>query len=96
MTAILFRETKAHDESGAVKPGAKLSSNEYVPCWLRDEDQPHGQLWIRPVDRCNHGITICPECAESWDIDYVVDYHRTLGGRALLEQMSTTATEALS
>lgn len=81
-----FRDTKTHDEDGAVKPGAQLSSNDYVRIRCDGATQP-GQLWIRPPQHCNHGITICEECAESWEFDHAVDYHWTLGGRALLQRL---------
>ncbi len=86
LPAPFYRDTSVHDEDGAVKPAAQMSSNEYVR--IRAEGSPKpGRLWIRPVRNCNHGVTICEECAESWEFDHAVDYHWTLGGRALLQRL---------
>ncbi|MFF2085430.1 hypothetical protein ACFVVM_16775 [Nocardia sp. NPDC058176] len=80
----IMHDTKGHDETGAIKPGAMLSGNAYVSVQLRDTDEAPGRVWLvmRP-DKCNHGITICPDCAESWELDYLVNYEYTAGGRRL-------------
>jgi len=83
------RECKTHDEEGAVKDDAKLSGSTYVSIRLRGEDHlgrsAIGRLLIRDPLYCAHGVTICVECADSWEIDYSVYYDRTAGGRRLAD-----------
>ncbi|MFF0532696.1 hypothetical protein ACFYT3_30515 [Nocardia amikacinitolerans] len=83
-------DTHSHDEYGAIKPGAKLSGNDYVVVRLHDTDDPYGRILLMPdPDRCNHGYTICVECAASWELDHHVHYDKTGGGRRLREALDT-------
>ncbi len=83
-----MKDTRAHDEDGVIKPGAKLSGNDYVVVRLRDSDDPPGRiLVVRNPTRCHHGYTICVECADSWELDHHVDYELTGGGRRLREAL---------
>ncbi len=86
----LVKDTRTHDEDGVIKPGAKLSGNDYVVVRLREGDDPPGRiLLVRNPSRCHHGYTLCIECAESWELDHHVDYELTGGGRRLREDLDT-------
>lgn len=91
-----MKDNQSHDETGAVKLNAKLSSNVYVSVRLRDEPAETGQLLLMAADKCNHGITICPECAEGWEWDYIVHYDRTQAGRKLLELRKAIAQNIIA
>ncbi|MFC3966497.1 hypothetical protein [Nocardia jiangsuensis] len=95
---ILMREmknTRSHDEYGAIKPEAELSGNDYVLIRLRDTDHPYGRiLLMAKPSRCNHGITICTECAQSWELDHVVHYALTGGGRRLRDALDAQHPDA--
>jgi hypothetical protein len=94
------RDCKIHDENGAVKHDAILSGNSYVSILSPEttaydsEGRPNlvrarvGRLLIRRPVQCYHGITICEQCAASWEWDYRVYYERTAGGRRLAMRMS--------
>ncbi|PKV76769.1 hypothetical protein [Nocardia fluminea] len=84
-----MKNTQSHDEDGVIKPGAKLSGNDYVLVTLRDSGDPSGRiLLVRKGFRCIHGCTICVECAESWELDHHVHYQQTGGGRRLREALN--------
>ncbi|WP_227999109.1 hypothetical protein [Nocardia australiensis] len=90
-----MKNTKSHDEDGMIKPEAKLSGNAYVVVRLRRADDPPGRiLLVGNPHRCNHGCTICVECAESWELDYVVHYELTGGGRRLREALDAQSAAA--
>ena len=38
---------------------------------------------MREPKFCNHGVTICEECAMSWSWDYEIYFDSTEGGRRL-------------
>ncbi|WP_280373203.1 hypothetical protein [Nocardia wallacei] len=82
----VMRDTAAHDDLGAIKPGVQLTGSSYVPMICKSTGQRGRALFMEP-DRCNHGITICRECAESWDLDHTVQYPNTEGGRTLFSQL---------
>lgn len=53
-----------------------------------------GQLEIMPTDKCNHANTICSGkdgdgnyCAETWMLDHVIFFERTVGGRTLRDEI---------
>ncbi|MBH0777688.1 hypothetical protein [Nocardia bovistercoris] len=81
-----MKRTKTHDEYGAVAEGATLSGNTYVSLRSR-EGTACGRVLLMTPQKCNHGITICERCADSWEIDHVVHYARTAAGRALRERL---------
>ncbi|MCP2320954.1 hypothetical protein APR12_006344 [Nocardia amikacinitolerans] len=90
-----MKNTQSHDEEGVIKPEAKLSGNAYVMVTPRDSDDPYGRiLLVWNPHRCNHGYTICLECAESWELDHVVHYALTGGGRRLREALDAQAPDA--
>ncbi|MGY0497464.1 hypothetical protein ACWZHB_03070 [Nocardia sp. FBN12] len=90
-----MKNTQSHDEYGVIKPGAKLSGNAYVLVRLRDSEDPYGRiLLVGNPSRCNHGYTLCIECAESWELDHLVHYDLTGGGRRLREALDVQPTEA--
>ncbi|UGT53986.1 hypothetical protein [Nocardia asteroides] len=85
-----MKNNRTHDEFGAIKPEAKLSGIAYVVVTLRDTDDPSGRILLMPnPDRCNHGYTICVECADSWELDHHLHYELTGGGRRLREALDT-------
>ncbi|WP_431969560.1 hypothetical protein [Nocardia sp. bgisy134] len=85
-----MKNTKSHDEDGVIKPDAQLSGNAYVMVTLRDTDDPYGRiLLVWNPHRCNHGYTICVECADSWELDHHVHYDLTGGGRRLRKALDT-------
>ncbi|WP_460696653.1 hypothetical protein [Nocardia thraciensis] len=84
-----YRDTTIHDEEGAVKHGASLSSWTYVPVQLRDYQGTPDPVLVKPRHRCNHGVTICRDCADSWALDHIIHYERTKAGRQLLDQVNT-------
>ncbi len=90
----VMRNTKGHDDTGAIRPGVSFSGNDYVSLQLRDSDDDLGRALILEPGKCNHGITICRECAESWEIDYHVHYYYTAGGRRLLEHIQVDRNPA--
>lgn len=66
-----------------------LSGNAYVPIrprWVSN-DTPTTQLKILQAFHCGHGETICEDCADDWERDYLVLFARTAGGRALAGRM---------
>lgn len=86
----LMKDTQAHDEYGVIKPEAKLSGNAYIVVTLRDTDDPSGRiLLVWNPNRCNHGYTLCVECAQSWELDHHLHYELTGGGRRLREARDT-------
>ncbi len=90
-----MKNTQSHDEEGVIKPEAKLSGNAYVWVTLRDTDDPDSRiLLVGNPHRCNHGCTICVECAESWELDHVVHYALTGGGRRLREALDAQSADA--
>ncbi|WP_435593804.1 hypothetical protein [Nocardia sp. bgisy118] len=90
-----MKNTKSRDEDGVIKPDAQLSGNAYVMVQLRDTGDPYGRiLLVWSADRCNHGYTICPECAESWELDHHVHYELTGGGRRLRAALDAPRAEA--
>ncbi|QBS41350.1 hypothetical protein [Nocardia sp. CS682] len=58
-----MKDTKTHDAEGAVKLGAKLSGNTYVSVQLRTDGYETGKLLLMQPRTCNHGVTICRDCA---------------------------------
>ncbi|MFE3317536.1 hypothetical protein [Nocardia sp. NPDC059195] len=90
----VMRDTQGHDDTGAIKVGVAFSGNAYVSIQLRDADDQPGRLLIMEPNKCNHGITICRECANSWEIDYLVEYFRTAGGRRLHEHIEADVAAA--
>ena len=51
-----------------------------------------GKALLRPSNQCNHGVTICEECAATWETDYTVRYWATKGGRTLAARPRRNAT----
>ncbi|WP_280387257.1 hypothetical protein [Nocardia wallacei] len=92
-TEHVMRDTATHDTQGAVKSSAKLSGNSYVSVRCRTT-RARGKLLFMATDECNHGITICTECAESWEIDYEVRYSSTKAGRELSRQRADADSSA--
>ncbi|WP_280370747.1 hypothetical protein [Nocardia wallacei] len=84
-----YRDTTIHDEDGAVKHGARLSGSNYVPVQLRDYHGKPDKVLVKPRQWCNHGVTICRDCADSWALDHIIYYERTKAGRLLLDQVDT-------
>ncbi|WP_405160772.1 hypothetical protein OG203_30930 [Nocardia sp. NBC_01499] len=89
-----MKDTKSHDPDGAVKIGAKLSGNAYISVQQRDDRREIGKLLVKQPSACNHGVTICRDCAYSWEWDYVVHYDRTSAGRALRTEIGSTTTDS--
>ncbi|MFE3318109.1 hypothetical protein [Nocardia sp. NPDC059195] len=90
-----MKNTQSHDEDGVIKPGAKLSGNAYVLVTLRDSNDPYGRiLLVWNSSRCKHGYTVCVECTESWELDHVVHYALTGGGRRLRAALDVQPAEA--
>ncbi|GAB2709518.1 hypothetical protein [Nocardia thraciensis] len=87
-TEHIMRDTAAHDDRGAVRTSAKLSGNAYVSIRCRDT-RVFGRLLLMAPHICNHGVTICTECAESWELDYEVRYSSTIAGRELSGQRAS-------
>jgi hypothetical protein len=50
---------------------------------------------IRKPRRCDHGETVCLECAEVWMYDWVFYFDRTIGGRRLRDGLGGEAALAL-
>ncbi|WP_280255327.1 hypothetical protein [Nocardia wallacei] len=86
----VMRDTLSHDDRGALKPGARLPGGAYVTV-VCNETGEIGKVLVVEPNWCNHGITICRECAESWETDHTVRYTNTEGGRALFAQGRGTA-----
>ncbi|GAB2709522.1 hypothetical protein [Nocardia thraciensis] len=84
-TRHVMRDNAIHDSDGAIKLSAKLGGAMYVSVRSKDDAHISKVLFMTP-ENCNHGVTICRECAEGWEIDYVVRYSRTEGGRKLARQ----------
>lgn len=84
---------------GSVKGTADaLSGYAYVPVVLKGEHTA-GKILIKSFRRCDHVETICDSthrehgltCAESWQIDHSILWHRTDGGRRLLARLGLSA-----
>lgn len=80
-------------------PATNMSGRNYLVTLLKGDS---GAGWIRIASprTCKHGTTICasPEklqggytCAESWQIDYSLLWHRTAGGREMLHKLGLMA-----
>lgn len=83
------------------------SGNSYV---VGDVDTSHGEAdgpWvpglhraaipIRTPRRCDHGESVCTECADSWMLDWLFYFDRTAGGRRLRDDLGgDAAVEALN
>ncbi|WP_280266106.1 hypothetical protein [Nocardia wallacei] len=92
-TEHVMRDNATHDSHGAIKLSAKPSGADYVV--VRDKDAPEsGKLLLMTPDKCNHGVTICRECADSWEIDYEVRYSDTIAGRELSRQRTDADAES--
>lgn len=90
-----MKNTQSHDEDGVIKPGAKLSGNAYVLVTPRDSEGPYGRILLMSnPSRCNHGYTMCVECVESWELDHLVHYDLTGGGRRLREALDTPSADS--
>ena len=50
---------------------------------------------IRTPRRCDHGETLCLECAEVWMYDWVFYFDRTIGGRRLRDGLGGEAALAV-
>lgn len=72
-------------EDGEIPRGTSLSGNNYVSVRLRDSSNRPGPVLLRAPMHCNHGVTMCNECAHSWLWDYQILWSRTGGGRKLRE-----------
>jgi len=46
---------------------------------------------VRTPRRCDHGETVCRECAETWMLDWVFYFNRTAGGRLLHAELGGEA-----
>lgn len=64
----------------------QLSGNAYVRLGLPGEEP--GRVRVRQPANCDHGITICTECVESWEIDHDIQFHRTAAGRRLAKELA--------
>ncbi len=89
-TEHIMQDTDIHDTQGAVKLSAEPSGALFVPVRLKG-DRTSGKLLFMTPEECNHGVTICRECALSWEIDYEVGYASTEAGRELSRQRADTA-----
>ncbi|WP_280272597.1 hypothetical protein [Nocardia wallacei] len=85
----VMRDNATHDDEGAIKLSARLSGKVYVSVRSKD-DSTLGKLLLMSPAECNHGVTICRECAGSWEIDYEVRYSATKAGRELARQRADT------
>ncbi|MEG8179286.1 hypothetical protein GZH49_12180 [Nocardia terpenica] len=92
----LMKDTTTHDVEGAIKRGASISGHQYVSVKLRDEPSEMGRLLFMQPDKCNHGITICRECAHSWEWDYLVYYNCTAAGRRLRDEIASTTPPSVA
>ncbi|MFF0492906.1 hypothetical protein ACFYTQ_28090 [Nocardia sp. NPDC004068] len=88
-TEHLMHDTATHDSQGVIKLSAKLGGSVYVSVCDKYA-KTVGRVWLRSPDTCNHGVTICHQCAESWEIDYDVLYSKTQAGRKLSQQRADT------
>ncbi|WP_067902663.1 hypothetical protein [Nocardia vaccinii] len=82
----VLHENETHDERGAINSSATPDGSLYVPVQLKEDTKEDDRLLVMFPDQCNHGVTICTECAGSWEIDYEVRYSDTEAGRELSEQ----------
>ncbi len=81
-TEHVMHDTELHDEEGAIKPSATPEGTVYVSVQCK-ETKDNGRLLLLLPEQCNHGLTICTECAGSWEVDYEVRYSDTEAGREL-------------
>lgn len=77
------------------RPGQQYSGTTYVRVWLK-EQHPHGRPTLRESSRvkvkfapgaCDHSVTVCTECYESWALDYGFMFENTSAGRWLAVQV---------
>jgi hypothetical protein len=63
----------------------QLSGNFYVPMRLRGDNETERPTptKIAAESRCEHETTICADCADSWEADWIIYWKRTKGGRHL-------------
>jgi hypothetical protein len=74
-----------------------LSSSTYVVGELDTSRRGEDGEWIqeirrsaiviRSASRCDHGETVCRDCAETWMFDWVFRFDRTAGGRRLRDEL---------
>lgn len=83
----LYSSSYVREEDGK---RIQMSGATYVPmrCWeYRQDDIKFAPVKIKLPRNCEHGMTVCPECVESWSWDHEIRFEHTVGGRALLEQI---------
>jgi hypothetical protein len=68
---------------------AHMSGDRYVYGRLREEGSDAEPARIPIRERCEHVATICPSCAETWALDWVLLFDRTAGGRNLRDRASS-------
>lgn len=83
--------TPRNRRTSEVQPDEMLSGHAYLWVQLKDDNPltrpAPGRVRIRKPRNCDHGITICTECADSWGIDYEIDFKSTIGGRKMKEAL---------
>jgi hypothetical protein len=66
-------------------PSHNLSGYSYVPMKMRDSDDSvkPSPTPIKSPARCGHVHEVCVDCLETWELDWIVYFRRTVGGRRL-------------
>jgi hypothetical protein len=80
-----------------IKKGQQLSGNSYVAAYERVNtgERPMPKIPIADVKFCDHTKTICAltTCVLSWELDWVLMFHRTAGGRNLAAAIGRRLTD---
>ena len=78
-------------EPHVILPGESRSGRTYVWLRLKEDAQPDdnwSRVTVRPASLCEHDVTVCEDCYESWSIDYDSDLQRTQAGRELQDKLN--------
>lgn len=62
----------------------QMSGNAYLSAWLEGD---RAKLPVKKPGRCDHVEHICPDCIQSWSIDYNILLDRTNAGRRMAETL---------